>query len=192
MVGPRVVSGVIDHDELTAVPRCREHPRNVQRGAEIEPSVDEHAGDAGQLVDVAEESVILQPSGVAPVVSYQAGEAEAKDRVVVARVRWVAGARPDMGSLPGALVSCRLLAHGGVRVEQKPVVGLDETRVALGPRNAIARPRPLRWEEPAGVARDPLDLAARRRHHGEQHHLGDSLRMALAIRERQRRAPRAT
>ena len=64
MVGPRVcpvssitTSSLPSHDPA-------EHPRYVQRGAEIEASVDQHARDAGQLVDVAEESAILQPRGV--------------------------------------------------------------------------------------------------------------------------------
>ena len=40
------------------------------------------------LLDVAEEGAIVEPRGVAPVVRHQPSEAEAKDRVVVARVGW--------------------------------------------------------------------------------------------------------
>jgi hypothetical protein len=80
-----------------------------------------------------------------------------------------------------------------VGVVHAPRVGGEHVRraVAFGLGHGGAEALPFLGEEPADAAVEPVDLGAPRHRHGDEHDLRHALRMALGVRERERRAPRA-
>ena len=95
-----------------------------------------------------------------------------------------------MGVLPLAPVGGGLLAYLGIRACEQARIRVDQAAVALTGGDGIAEPRPRLRDEAADVARDPLDVAARRRGDAEQHHLGHASRVLLGVREAELGAPR--
>src|SRR3954467_13441677 len=74
----RAVAGIVDDHELRAGPRVSELPRNVGRAADVEMSVDQDTGYAGQTRCITQELTVFEKRGVAPVVGDQPGEAHAE------------------------------------------------------------------------------------------------------------------
>src|SRR5215216_6333146 len=70
----RVMPGAPDEMKLSIRPHLRDLPWNVRRSADVEPPVDEHAGNARQLARIAQQNSVLEPGRVSPVVRDQSGK----------------------------------------------------------------------------------------------------------------------
>ena len=190
LVGASVPRPVED-DETCCRPRAAELPGGVERAREIQAAVDQHPGDAAEGRRVAQDGALLEPRAVREVVRADANEREHR---VVGTVAVAAGRRAGVerqdGVLPRAPVPCRAVAHERIGVLHQPRVRGDEVAVAFGLGNSRAKALPLSREEARDPAVQPVDLRAPRRGDREEHDLGDSLRVLLGVRQRERRAPR--
>ena len=145
----RPVPGVISEHEFGVGPLACELPGDVWRSADVEPSVDEHARDAGQAVRVAKELIVVEEPCVAPVVGDDSRKSTSGsedrrigDRVdVPGRSRRVCPPTRTMRS-PPAPGSTDL--HQGGAVRTRPT---DRHRDLL--RHAVAESSPLLREQPA-------------------------------------------
>ena len=112
-------------------------PGRLQWAADVVTAVNEDAGDAVQRCRVADQLILLEESGVPPVVRDQPCEPEAELGVVVeARVAAMARGERDVCVLPGAPLAGGVVAYAGIRVEQQLGVGVTSGRCrnARGPR----------------------------------------------------------
>ncbi len=137
----------------------------LQRPAHVVAAVDERAGDTVEPRRVAEQPILPEEREVPPVVRDQAREAQAELRVLVAGVRPVTGGEGDVRVLPGAPLARRVLADGGIGIEQQRGVGVDQRQMPQSRGDGRGEPIPLAREDAPDIARDPLDLAAGRGGH---------------------------
>ena len=93
-------------------------PGGFERAADVVATVDQDAGNAMQCRGITLQLVLPEEGGVPPVVRDQAREPEAKVRVVVARIREMAGGEGDVRIFPGAPLPRRVIANGGIGVKQ--------------------------------------------------------------------------
>src|SRR5262249_59739344 len=92
--------------EPSAWPRSRQGPGCVWRAAHVVPTMQEHAGNAGEPVRVAQEHTFFEPCGMREVVRGDADEGDARRRWSVAvRVGGAVRLGGEHGVLPGAPVS---------------------------------------------------------------------------------------
>src|ERR1700735_2069560 len=99
---------VVD-EQFRSRPGAREFPCGLDRAAQVEATVDQYAGDAGQAGSVAGHGILFQPSGAREVV-----RADPDERQYVT-VRLAADKRPGVRLkgqdhvLPGAPAARRLV-----------------------------------------------------------------------------------
>src|SRR5262249_59881219 len=109
---------------------------------------------------ITKQLLLSEEGGVPPVVRDQAREGEAEFRIFVARIRKMAGGEGDVRIFPGAPLPRRVVAHGGIDVEQQRGVGIGQRQVPEigGGRGWGTRPPPGGGGAPGGGG--PLWLAA--------------------------------
>ena len=108
------VAGVVEDLQPAGRPPPAQPPGGLQRTADVVAAVDEHPGDTVQSGRLSQQLVVLQEGGVAPVVRDKPRKPEAELRVVVARVRPMAGREGDVRLFPGAPFPRRVLPDRGV------------------------------------------------------------------------------
>jgi hypothetical protein len=81
----RVVTRVLDDNELRARPRAMQRPRRAQRRLEVEPAVHDHTRNPAHPVRVPKEGPVLDPRIVPDVVRDDPGERERERRVAERR-----------------------------------------------------------------------------------------------------------
>ena len=123
------MAGVVEDVKLTGAPPLRQSPRGLQRAADIVAAVDQDAGNAVQCRCITEQLVLSEEGGVPPVVRDQAREPEAKFRILVARIREMAGGEGDVRIFPGAPLPRRVIADGRIGVKQQRGVRIDQRQV---------------------------------------------------------------
>ena len=68
----------VDEDEVTGGPCLVDTPGRIKGAADVEPAVDQPAGDGGQPIGVADDLVWFQPRVVPPAVWHLASDPEPK------------------------------------------------------------------------------------------------------------------
>ena len=188
--GVAAVSFVVDDDELTAGPGLLQPPRGIEGAADVEPPVDEPAGDPGEPVGVAHDLVGSEPGVVTPAVGDLSGEAEPEHRVLVAGVRCGARGRGDVGVFPAAPRHRGRFPSGSVGIHQQTVVGVDQSKTTQLDRDVIAEGVPLRREEPAGVHGEPVDLGGRTSADRGEYHCDHPIGVTFGVGRAEYRSPR--
>ncbi len=147
----------------------------------------EHTGNAVEPLRVAHQHPIVEESGIAPVVGHQSGEREPEALVVVTVVVDMAGMGGDVGVLPLAPPHGRSLVHRRIGILQDAGVGGGQVSRSAGgtPSWNRAHSSGTRTHRP----RHRLHLGRRRGHDTHEDHLGDAVRIRLAIGETERRSP---
>ena len=95
--------------ELRFWPRLGQEPRDVRRSADVESAVDERRRNAGEEFGVLQQLPVVEPRGVAEIVSHDAGERHSERGIGIPRVRGPALLERDDRVLPVAPVTGRLL-----------------------------------------------------------------------------------
>ncbi len=184
------MAGIIDDLEFRVGPRLGQLPGGVQGCAQVEPAVDEHAGDARQPVHVAQQLPVLQPGRVGEVMRADPDERQSRGvrlgAVLPCTARLLVR---DHRVLPGAPPSRRRRTGRRVGAFHQSSISVDEVAVPVGERNAHAEGLPLLGQQPREVAVEPVDLLSPGHGDRGQHDLADPLGIALRVGEDQRRAP---
>src|SRR5262249_53300996 len=137
-----LVPGVRDEAQPSVWPRARQVRGCVWRAAHVVLTMQQHAGNAGESVRVAQEHTFFEPCGMREVVRSDADEGDARRRWSVA-VRSGGAVRlgGEHGVLPGAPVSSGTLGHLWIVTIHQARVGGDEVvSVRLGNTRAEAFP----------------------------------------------------
>ena len=80
------MASVSDHDQFTTWPCRVQLRRDIDRRAQIQPPVNEHAWDPGQPAGITKQRAIFEESGVVPVVRDESRKRHPETGVFVA---WV-------------------------------------------------------------------------------------------------------
>lgn len=183
------VAGVGHQVELGLGPGAVQVPGGARRRADVVAALDDGAGNAAQLVGVADQLAFFHEAGVHEIVVLDAGEGQRRAVGGVALLVARAGQQRDGAVFPLAPGLGRAQLLDGVVAGQAPVIGLDQVvALGLGDRRQVFLPA-VREQEGRAFLVEPADLGAAHREDAAQHQLADVGGMRLGIGQRQRRTP---
>ncbi len=189
----RRVPCVRDDGELRLGPRAMQRPRALHRADDVVASLDDHRGDVANRIDVVEElRFLLEEALVDEVVRFDARERERVVVLVVLRDELVVLEEEARARFPHA--PCLRGAHAFDRVLRRQTRVVCTQQIAalrFGDGRDVVLPR-IGIERGRAALVEPVDLALAQEKNPAQHELGRDVRVLLRIRERERRAPRAT
>src|SRR6266498_5595252 len=134
-------------------------PGSSQRPTQIEPTMDQNTGDAGQPTGLTQKYAFLEPRAVRKVVGTDPHEGQSGGRRTIAvRVGGATGLSGLDRVLPGAPVGRGPFPYGGVGVLREAGIGGDDVAVAWRARGSFEEAFPLLGEEPANAPVEPVDL----------------------------------
>jgi hypothetical protein len=133
--------GVAGRDEFCVRPGAGELPRGVQRAAQVEATVDQNAGDAGQASRVPQQRTFFQPRAMGDVVRADSNERQQSGGWIIAvEVRLRVRLQRDDRVFPRAPIVRGARPQDGVGILHQTRVGRNHVAVSVGLGDTGAEP----------------------------------------------------
>jgi monoamine oxidase len=184
------VTGAVVDQQPDARPGAGQFPCRHRRAAQVEPAVDEHAGNVREPAGVADHRTLLEKGPVCRVVGADAHH-RLQGRHVTAAEHSPAPGRlqGEDGVFPPAPGQRRLGPDGGIGVSHQPGISGVQIGGAGGTGHDRAETLAILREKPASALVKPVGLAAPARGNGRQHDLRHPFRKAFCVGKCEGRPP---